>query len=473
LRDAHDGRFSAVLVYRVDRLGRSLRALLGAHDTLAASGVAIRSSTEPIDTTTPIGAFIFSLLGSMAELEKETIAERTSSGRVRATTAGGYTGGKIPFGYALNDDRQFIPSECLVPHVTMTEAELVADIFHRIARGETTIRGEVARLNALGVVMPTRYGGERGTVKEGPWRLSTLATMLHSTMYKGQYTLKSRYAGEVTRPMPALVDADTWQRAQEALRHNQTWSRKNAKHVYLLRGLIRCAGCGAAYTGQGSGAGRTSGRYRCHGYVNQPELKHDAKLISADWLDDAVWQETRNFILNPGPALEEARRSLRENMAEAAGIEDRLHEKQREIAHVKARQTQALELFRVGGIDPKQARKEMEAYARDIGRLEGAAESLRAQAALVDAQEALFTESAALLGRLRDELASIEAANDLGRKREVIERYVREIVVETRRVSPHRLDAQVTLHVRLKPEPIGIENGTPSRRPARRGAGSG
>src|SRR5215218_3825846 len=61
LRDAEEGRFSAVLVYRVDRLGRSLRALLGAHDTLAASGVAIRSSTEPIDTTTPIGAFIFSL----------------------------------------------------------------------------------------------------------------------------------------------------------------------------------------------------------------------------------------------------------------------------------------------------------------------------------------------------------------------------------------------------------------------------
>src|SRR5215212_1140062 len=472
LRDAEAGRFSAVLVYRVDRLGRSLRALLGPHDTLAASGVAIRSSTEPIDTTTPIGSFIFSLLGSMAELEKETIAERTSSGRVRATTAGGYTGGKIPFGYDLNDDRQFIPSERPVPQLGMTEAGLLADVFRRVARGETTIRGEVARLNALGVVMPTRYGGERGTVKEGPWRLSTLATLLHSTMYKGQYTLKSRYAGEVTRPMPALVDADTWQRAQEALRRNQTWSRKNAKHVYLLRGLIRCAGCGAAYTRQGSGPGRTSGRYRCHGYVNRPELKHDAKLISSDWLDGAVWQETRNFIINPGPALEEARRSLRENMAEAAGFEDRLREKQREIAHVKARQAQALELFRIGGIDPKQARREMEAYARDIGRLEGEAESLRAQAALVDAQEVLFTESAALLGRLRDELAEIEAKNDLGRKREVIEQYVREIVVETQRVSAHRLDAQVTLHVRLKPEPIGIENGTPSRRPAHRGASS-
>ena len=236
----------------------------------------------------------------------------------------------------------------------------MTDIFHRVARGEATIRGEVARLNALGVTMPTRYGGERGTVKEGPWRLSTLATMLHSTMYRGQYALKSRYAGDVIRPMPALVDADTWQRAQEALRHNRTGVRKNAKHDYLLRGLIRCAGCGASYTGQGM-AGRGVRRYRCHGPVNNPERKHDAKLLPADWLDDAVWQETRQFILNPGPVLEEARRSLRENMAEAVSFEERRREKQYEIAQVKARQAQALELFRIGGVDPTQAKKEMTA----------------------------------------------------------------------------------------------------------------
>ena len=226
-----------------------------------------------------------------------------------------------------------------------------------------------------------------------------------------------------------------------------------------------CAGSFAArvwchYTGQGS-AGRGARRYRCHGPVNNPERKDDAKLISADWLDDAVWRETRQFILNPGPALEEARRSLRENMAEAVTFEERRRDKQHEIAQVKARQAQALELFRIGGVDPKQAKREMTAYARDIGRLEGEAESLRATAALVDAQEALFTESTALLARLRDELAEIEATNDLIRKREVIEQYVREVVVETRRVSAHRLEATVTVRVRLKPEPVVIEDGTP------------
>src|SRR5438045_1188290 len=55
LQDAEGGTFSVVLVYRLDRLGRSLKALMSAHDRLDAAGVAIRSGTEPFDTTSPFG----------------------------------------------------------------------------------------------------------------------------------------------------------------------------------------------------------------------------------------------------------------------------------------------------------------------------------------------------------------------------------------------------------------------------------
>src|SRR5687767_438961 len=79
--DAEAGQFGVVLVYRIDRLGRSLRSLLDAHDALDGLGVAIKSATEPFDTSSPIGSFLFQLLASLAELEKSTIAERTSLGR--------------------------------------------------------------------------------------------------------------------------------------------------------------------------------------------------------------------------------------------------------------------------------------------------------------------------------------------------------------------------------------------------------
>jgi site-specific DNA recombinase len=74
LEDANQGRFGVVLVYRLDRLGRSLSALLEANAALEALGVTIRSATEPFDTSTPIGRFLFQLLGSLAELEKSTIS---------------------------------------------------------------------------------------------------------------------------------------------------------------------------------------------------------------------------------------------------------------------------------------------------------------------------------------------------------------------------------------------------------------
>src|SRR5206468_472433 len=76
LQDVSTRRFNLVLVYRVDRLGRSLTALLDAHAALSKAGITIRSATEPFDTSTPIGTFLFQLLGSLAELEKSTITER-------------------------------------------------------------------------------------------------------------------------------------------------------------------------------------------------------------------------------------------------------------------------------------------------------------------------------------------------------------------------------------------------------------
>ena len=79
------------------------------------------------------------------------------------------------------------------------------------------------------------------------------------------------------------------------------------------------------------------------------------------------------------------------------------------------------------------------------------------EAALIDASEAFLTESTAMLAHLRGELTEIDAANDLTRKRAVIEAYVRQITVETRRIGPRKLEADVRVCLRLQPAPIAIE----------------
>lgn len=77
-----------VVVYKLDRLGRSLQDLLGILDRIGASGATFRSLTEPIDTTTPAGKLMFSMLGAVAEFEKSLIGERVRAGQVAAYRRG-------------------------------------------------------------------------------------------------------------------------------------------------------------------------------------------------------------------------------------------------------------------------------------------------------------------------------------------------------------------------------------------------
>ncbi len=80
LQDAKEGRFGTVLIYKLDRLGRTLLVIVDAHDRLQEGGVALRSVTESIDTSNPSGRLIFQMLASFAEYDKENIAERTRGG---------------------------------------------------------------------------------------------------------------------------------------------------------------------------------------------------------------------------------------------------------------------------------------------------------------------------------------------------------------------------------------------------------
>lgn len=77
-----------VVVWKVDRLARSLRGLLDVADRIRAAGASLRSLTEPIDTGSPIGRAFFQLLGVFAELERALIRERCAAGRAAAVARG-------------------------------------------------------------------------------------------------------------------------------------------------------------------------------------------------------------------------------------------------------------------------------------------------------------------------------------------------------------------------------------------------
>src|SRR5262245_9642061 len=138
VEDARAKKFQKVLFYRVDRFARSLRELLEAQAALDAVDVGLQSATEPFDTSTPMGRFMFQLLVGIAELEKSVILERTTNGRARVARDGKWTGGPPPFGYRLLDGR-LVPDEI--------EAVIVRDLYQRIADG-STLKAEFKHFNS-------------------------------------------------------------------------------------------------------------------------------------------------------------------------------------------------------------------------------------------------------------------------------------------------------------------------------------
>jgi DNA invertase Pin-like site-specific DNA recombinase len=88
MADAHRRRFGAVVVWRFDRFARSTSHLLRALETFQALGIAFVSLSEQIDTTTPAGKLVFTVLGAVAELERTLIAERVKAGLRNARAKG-------------------------------------------------------------------------------------------------------------------------------------------------------------------------------------------------------------------------------------------------------------------------------------------------------------------------------------------------------------------------------------------------
>ena len=83
-----------LVVWRLDRLARSLRHLIDIADDLNRRGVALKSITESIDTTTPSGRFMFNILGALSSMEREIIVERTRAGLIAAAARGRRMGGR-------------------------------------------------------------------------------------------------------------------------------------------------------------------------------------------------------------------------------------------------------------------------------------------------------------------------------------------------------------------------------------------
>ena len=204
LSDIKAGKVQIVVVYKVDRLTRSLADFAKIVDVLDAHGASFVSVTQQFNTTTSMGRLTLNMLLSFAQFEREIAGERIRDKIAASKAKGMWMGGTVPLGYDVKD-RKLVINE--------TEAKLVRHIFARYAElGSVTLLQ--AELDAHGHRSKRREGAG-GLITGGrPFSRGILYLLLQNRLYRGEVAHKGNvYPGQ----HEAIVEADLWTRVQETL----------------------------------------------------------------------------------------------------------------------------------------------------------------------------------------------------------------------------------------------------------------
>jgi DNA invertase Pin-like site-specific DNA recombinase len=315
------GRYDAVVISSVDRLARDVGMSYQVLANLLASGLQVHSADHGlIDLEQEASLIQFNLQALFAHLERQKITQRTRAARNAIAASGGIPNGMRMLGYRTVKR---------VPEIVPTEAAVVREVFERSAAGETST--SIANwLNEL------EFARLRGG---GAWRFNRVGEILKNTAYKGEYRW-----GAYVIPVPAIVSASVWLRAQPRGRA-RPW---HTSPLQLL-GHVRCGRCGNRLSSRKHHTG-PYWSYRCIGKVL---VKCDLPIISGRHLDPIAEEAVRGAL---------ADRKLLRDMLSAAGSVDVRREEQ--VAALQDEDARWLEAFRAGAITSV----ELGRYREDVRR---------------------------------------------------------------------------------------------------------
>lgn len=234
LRDIENNRIDCVVVYKVDRLSRSLLDFSKIMDVFDRNGVSFVSVTQMFNTSTSMGRLVLNVLLSFAQFEREIIGERIRDKIASSKQKGQYTGGTPPLGYNVHPEKtQLI--------VNPDEAITVQTIFTRYCDTSSPLRVAL-ELNAAGITTK-RWVTKGGILHTGrPWDRGHIYRILHNPVYVGRVKHRENiYPGE----HEAIIEVDLWDRVVAMLKENALHEEAQKRSLVpsLLKGIISCGYC--------------------------------------------------------------------------------------------------------------------------------------------------------------------------------------------------------------------------------------
>jgi site-specific DNA recombinase len=330
LRDMKTGKFEVVVVYRLDRLVRSVIDLHHLLTEFDRYNVKFKSVTEAFDTTSAMGRLFITMVGAMAAWERENLAERVVMGMSRKASEGGRTGAIAPFGYTLGENGNLV--------INSEEANWVRWIFENYKRmGLRAIAMELNKRNVR---------SRRGLT----WIASTLQYLIENPVYIGY--LRWHHAGKskgetvlVPEAHEPIIDVGLFEEVQ-AIRKERSSKGQKPKSDYAFSGLLKCARCGGRLMGAkyvNNGVERRV--YRCKD--DRARVNCDMSMLPEDSITE--WLLQHDFFNDL--ELTEFKVPVKEVDADTESLRKELSKIEDALARMK-------KLFTWGEMDEKEYRSE-------------------------------------------------------------------------------------------------------------------
>jgi len=278
LADIEENRVDVVVVYKIDRLSRSLMDFARLVEVFDRNNVTFVSVTQSFNTTTSMGRLTLNILLSFAQFEREVIGERIRDKFAASRKRGMWMGGFVPLGYEVRDRK------LLVNEAEAATVRMIFERFTEVGSATTLVRSLIAE----GVT--TRRGK--------PVDKGFLYKMLNNRVYIGDAVHKgTAYPGEHA----PIIDRALWDRAHAILRESPRVraARTRAATPALLKGLL-FGPTGSAMTPTHTRRGERLYRY----YVSQSVLKSGAGAcpigrVQAAEIETAVIDQLRGLLRAP------------------------------------------------------------------------------------------------------------------------------------------------------------------------------
>ena len=411
LADARLGRFDLMLVYRVDRLSRSVRGLAQILEELDHTPVVFRSATEPFDTGTPAGRMMVQMLGVFAEFERATLVDRVIAGMERKAAAGGWLGGPNPYGYRYNSAVGMLEPDA-------SEAATVRTIFDLYVTKKLGTRAVANWLNSHG--HQTRAGRR--------WSAVTVFDILCNPVHVGRVEFRG---ASYPAPHVALVGQDAFEATQKTLaaRAEHAWKRRSNTSDYLLSGLVRCGRCGSRFLG--TVAHGRKGPYRYYTCFSRNRYgRHgcQADRLPADAFERAVLASMQATYSDSGlidravaGAIKKANAAVPSKRSELRSLEAKIEKAEQALQRY-------FDAFESGSLTARRLAGRIDELEHRLAELRIHRETLQEELA----ETSVVAPTATDLGAVMTAMADAMESGTLSQRKALMQQLVTEIRVESR-----------------------------------------